>query len=113
MYGSVHWPCGICEKVAPHFHVSHIALLKLLFYRGAFLYTYLAVWKYLTLVVGVVISRSCMIAADCIAVGVTWFTLSRRGGLGHADAMLKGTISNVLLIDGEHCLAYLVVISHD
>ncbi|EJF58091.1 hypothetical protein DICSQDRAFT_139714 [Dichomitus squalens LYAD-421 SS1] len=48
---------------------------------------------------GVVISRSCMIAADCIAIGATWFTLPRRRGLGHAN-LLKGTISDVLLVDG-------------
>ncbi|TBU52351.1 hypothetical protein BD310DRAFT_832399, partial [Dichomitus squalens] len=46
-----------------------------------------------------IISRTCLIAADGLAIGATWFTL----GLPYAsrrDGVLKGSISSVLLIDG-------------
>ncbi|TBU60060.1 hypothetical protein BD310DRAFT_923811 [Dichomitus squalens] len=46
-----------------------------------------------------IISRSCVIAADCLAIGFTWFMLglqypAYRGGV------LKGSIARVLLMDG-------------
>ncbi|TBU52425.1 hypothetical protein BD310DRAFT_998025, partial [Dichomitus squalens] len=46
-----------------------------------------------------IITRSCLIAADCLAIGVTWSTL----GLQYSPrerGMLKGSISSVLLTDG-------------
>ncbi|TBU60039.1 hypothetical protein BD310DRAFT_1006898, partial [Dichomitus squalens] len=46
-----------------------------------------------------IISRSCLIAADCLAIGVTWFTLGLQYP-AHRGGMLKGSISRVLIMDG-------------
>ncbi|TBU23300.1 hypothetical protein BD311DRAFT_674265 [Dichomitus squalens] len=46
-----------------------------------------------------IISRSCLIAANCLATGVTWFIL----GLpypAHRGGVLKNSIARVLLVDG-------------
>ncbi|TBU22649.1 hypothetical protein BD311DRAFT_675584, partial [Dichomitus squalens] len=57
-----------------------------------------------------IISRLCLIAADCLAIGATWFTLglhypTRRGGV------LKGSISSVLLMDGTIYFLILAVLN--
>ncbi|TBU41855.1 hypothetical protein BD309DRAFT_867468, partial [Dichomitus squalens] len=46
-----------------------------------------------------VLSRSCLIAADCLAAGVTWFTLARPRDI-HFIGVLKSSLTRVLLIDG-------------
>ncbi|TBU22605.1 hypothetical protein BD311DRAFT_742896 [Dichomitus squalens] len=46
-----------------------------------------------------IIARSCVIAADCLAIGVTWFILGLQYP-AHRGGVLKGSISRVLLIDG-------------
>ncbi|TBU51602.1 hypothetical protein BD310DRAFT_941907 [Dichomitus squalens] len=46
------------------------------------------------------VTRACAIAADCLAAGVTWFSLSRRYDFRHAGET-KGTLTSVLLVDGE------------
>ncbi|TBU60035.1 hypothetical protein BD310DRAFT_848350 [Dichomitus squalens] len=46
-----------------------------------------------------IISRSCVIAADCLAIGVTWFTLGLQYP-AHRGGVLKGSIARVLLMDG-------------
>ena len=48
----------------------------------------------------IIISRSCQIAADCIAISVTWFTMSQAYGVGNV-AKRQGSLSRVLLLDGE------------
>ena len=48
----------------------------------------------------IIISRSCQIVADCIAIGVTWFTMSQAYGVRNA-AKREGSLSRVLLLDGE------------
>ena len=48
----------------------------------------------------IIISRSCQIAADCIAISVTWFTMSQAYGVRNA-AKREGSLSRVLLLDGE------------
>ena len=50
-------------------------------------------------------TRACAIAADCLAVGVTWFTLTTRHDLRQFGG-LKSTIASVLLIDGECWMLY-------
>ncbi|TBU34123.1 hypothetical protein BD311DRAFT_683366 [Dichomitus squalens] len=47
-----------------------------------------------------IVARSCLIAADCIAVAATWFTLSRRHRNLRQGNSLRGSISSVLLVDG-------------
>ena len=47
----------------------------------------------------IVTSRACLIAADDVVILVTWSTLYRHGGL--RKALLKNTLVNVFLRDGE------------
>ncbi|TBU52338.1 hypothetical protein BD310DRAFT_832390, partial [Dichomitus squalens] len=58
----------------------------------------------------VIVARSCSIAADCLAIGVTWFTLglpytTRRGGV------LNGSLASVLLVDGTIYFLILAVLN--
>ncbi|TBU47615.1 hypothetical protein BD309DRAFT_987966 [Dichomitus squalens] len=55
----------------------------------------------LLIIIETIMARSCLIAADCIAIGVTWYTLSRRRDIRQPPAF-KGTISDVLLVDAYH-----------
>ncbi|TBU60047.1 hypothetical protein BD310DRAFT_905623 [Dichomitus squalens] len=56
----------------------------------------------------VIISRSCLIAADFLAIGATWSTLAQRPHSVHHMSVLKGTISSVFLLDGT---VYFVTLS--
>ena len=53
-----------------------------------------------TILAVTIATRTCVIIAECLAAGATWLALSGRYDFGHAGA-LKGTISQVLLLDGE------------
>ncbi|TBU22461.1 hypothetical protein BD311DRAFT_676052, partial [Dichomitus squalens] len=55
------------------------------------------------------VTRACAIAADCLAAGITWFSLSRRYDFRHAGET-KGTLTSVLLVDGE-CNIILAVLN--
>lgn len=57
----------------------------------------------LNYVIVAILSRSCTIAADCLAIGVTWFTLSSRNDFFRSSA-IKGSMSSVLLMDGAYWL---------
>ncbi|TBU52354.1 hypothetical protein BD310DRAFT_889547 [Dichomitus squalens] len=57
-----------------------------------------------------IISRSCLIVADCLAIGVTWFTLGLQYP-AHRGGVLKGSISRVLLIDGTIYFLTLAVLN--
>ncbi|TBU22633.1 hypothetical protein BD311DRAFT_675597, partial [Dichomitus squalens] len=43
-------------------------------------------------------SRTCLIAADCLAIWATWFTLSQAGRVARHAGVLKGSISSVFLV---------------
>ncbi|TBU24938.1 hypothetical protein BD311DRAFT_765616 [Dichomitus squalens] len=58
----------------------------------------------------VIISRSCLITADCLACGVTWFALGRSHVFRRAG-MLQGNISSIFLVDGARWFATLVVLN--
>ena len=47
-----------------------------------------------------ILSRFCTMAANCVAIGVTWFTLYWRDNSCNSTT-IKGGISNVLLLDGN------------
>ncbi|TBU54970.1 hypothetical protein BD310DRAFT_934764 [Dichomitus squalens] len=48
-----------------------------------------------------IVSRSCLIAADCLAASVTWFALARPRSI-HTLGVRQGSLAGVLLIDGLH-----------
>ncbi|TBU52344.1 hypothetical protein BD310DRAFT_970857 [Dichomitus squalens] len=58
----------------------------------------------------VIISRSCLIVADCLAVGATWFALGLRFPTRRGDGF-KGSITSVLLIDGTAFFLILAVLN--
>ncbi|TBU34146.1 hypothetical protein BD311DRAFT_651137, partial [Dichomitus squalens] len=62
------------------------------------------------IIIETIMARSCLIAADCIAIGVTWYTLSRRRDIRQPRAF-KGTISDVLLVDGTVYFIILAVLN--
>ncbi|TBU21641.1 hypothetical protein BD311DRAFT_677894, partial [Dichomitus squalens] len=47
-----------------------------------------------------IVSRSCLIAADCLAASVTWFALARPRSI-HTLGVRQGSLAGVLLIDGD------------
>ncbi|TBU21643.1 hypothetical protein BD311DRAFT_221169 [Dichomitus squalens] len=51
-----------------------------------------------------------MIAADCIAIGVTWATLARRHDIRHLN-IVKGSLSSILLVDGTVYFLILAVLN--
>ncbi|TBU47595.1 hypothetical protein BD309DRAFT_951589 [Dichomitus squalens] len=55
-------------------------------------------------------SRSCLIAADFLVIGSTWFALSRRNNIGQG-VVPKGTISSVLLVDGTIYFIFLAILN--
>ncbi|TBU36810.1 hypothetical protein BD309DRAFT_691870 [Dichomitus squalens] len=58
----------------------------------------------------IIVSRSCQIAADCVAIGVTWFAMHQGYGIRHM-AGRKGTLSRVLLLDGIIYFLVLAIVS--
>ncbi|TBU42033.1 hypothetical protein BD309DRAFT_897071 [Dichomitus squalens] len=46
-----------------------------------------------------IVSRSSLIAADCLAIGATWLTLVRLRVIGHIG-LLQGSLASILLLDG-------------
>ena len=55
-----------------------------------------------------IISRSCLIAADSLAICTTWCALGQPHDIGDRR-LLRGSISGVLLVDGEqssHCFDF-------
>ncbi|TBU36945.1 hypothetical protein BD309DRAFT_877374, partial [Dichomitus squalens] len=57
-----------------------------------------------------IVTRSCVIAADCLAITATWFTLDRSRSILHM-VRPKGTLSSVFLVDGTIYFATLVVLN--
>ncbi|TBU52422.1 hypothetical protein BD310DRAFT_832199, partial [Dichomitus squalens] len=58
----------------------------------------------------IIVARSCLIAADCIAIGATWFTLARPGEIGHIRS-IKGSVSHILLVDGTIYFLILAILN--
>ncbi|TBU52127.1 hypothetical protein BD310DRAFT_259673 [Dichomitus squalens] len=57
-----------------------------------------------------IISRSCLIAADTVMIGVTWFTLAQPYAIRHIH-VLKSSLASVLLIDGTVYFVMLAVLN--
>ncbi|TBU21345.1 hypothetical protein BD311DRAFT_734500 [Dichomitus squalens] len=57
-----------------------------------------------------IVSRACLIAADCLAIGATWFTLARPHGIRHVGVR-KDSISSILLTDGTVYFLILAVLN--
>ncbi|TBU43827.1 hypothetical protein BD309DRAFT_959745 [Dichomitus squalens] len=57
-----------------------------------------------------IVKLSCLIASDCLVISATWFALSRRYNTRDIGER-RGTISGVLLLDGEHHLEILALLN--
>ena len=64
-----------------------------------------------------VISRTSLILANCLAIGVTWFTMRRGRGFTSVLGDSERTLASVLLWDGEciawsHLVTYIYLMEH-
>ncbi|TBU40746.1 hypothetical protein BD309DRAFT_869679, partial [Dichomitus squalens] len=56
-------------------------------------------------------SRTCLIAADCLAIWATWFTLYQAGRVARHAGVLKGSISSVFLVYGTAYFLALAILN--